>query len=216
MWPFLRATAPMLAMLLLGAQARPAPIRLLTLGDSFTAGTGAGFNESFPDRLVALWRAAGREVILRNPATNGFTSGDVIQRELVGLEYFKPTRVTLAVGANDIVRRVDLETYRAHVRAILAAVLQAGVAPREIWVLPQPHWAQSPAVETFGDPEKLERRIHAYDAVLREEALATHARWIDLEPLMQQQAAAQALAADGLHPSAEAYAQWAEALAKLR
>ena len=108
MLPIARATAPILVMLLLGASSPTAPIRLLTLGDSFTAGTGAGFNESFPDRLVARWNAAGQPVTLRNPATNGFTSGDVIERELGHLERFQPTRVTLAVGANDIVRHVDV------------------------------------------------------------------------------------------------------------
>ena len=49
--------------------------------------------------------------------------------------------------------------------------------------------------------------------VARVEAEAAHALWIDLFPLMREQGRKGMVAADGLHPSADAYAEWARALA---
>lgn len=51
---------------------------------------------------------------------------------------FAPTLVTLAVGANDLVRGASIERYRAQVRRIFAAVLAAGVKNDRIVALPQP------------------------------------------------------------------------------
>ena len=48
----------------------------------------------------------------------------------------------------------------------------------------------------------------AYNDVAREEADAAGAAFVDVTPLSRTQGAL--VAADGLHPSAEAYAAWAE------
>jgi lysophospholipase L1-like esterase len=56
------------------------------------------------------------------------------------------------------------------------------------------------------------RMIERFNSVAREEAGSAGAEWIDLFPLMRQQARRQMFAPDGLHPSAEAYAGWAREL----
>ena len=56
--------------------------------------------------------------------------------------------------------------------------------------------------------------IRAFNAILREEAMAHGARFVDLFPLMRRQADAHMLASDGLHPSAEAYEAWADEIAR--
>ena len=55
-------------------------------------------------------------------------------------------------------------------------------------------------------------RIRLFNRILREEAGAAGARYVDLFPLMEKQARAQLLASDHLHPSAKAHDEWAEAL----
>lgn len=216
MWPAVgnpsgsRAAGVVLA-LLLCTSASADELRYLALGDSFTAGTGSTPKDAFPVRLAARWKG----VTLENVAVNGYSTDNVIARELPRLTTFKPNIVSLAIGANDIARDESDETrYRAQVKRIFAAVLAAGVKPSAIFAIPQPDWARTPTGAAFGNPDEVERRIESFNAILRSEARAIGARYVDLWPLMKQQAAKSAVASDGLHPSARAYDEWAEAISK--
>jgi lysophospholipase L1-like esterase len=190
-------------------------VRYLALGDSFTIGTGSTPAESFPARLAERWRAQDRHVTLKNLGVNGYTTDDVAAREIPEVAPFHPTLVTLAVGANDRVRGVKADVYRAHVRAILRSILDAGVLSAAIVTLPQPEWSLSPAAAAFGDPAQIGADIVAFNTVLREETEKVGARYIDLYPLMHHQAETKMLARDGLHPSARAHDEWAAKLFEL-
>lgn len=187
-------------------------IRYLALGDSFTIGTGSSPAEAFPARLADRWRAAGRQVELRNLGVNGYTTQDLIDEELPAAGSFAPTFVTLAIGANDLVRGVDAARYREQLRRIFALLATAGVSPARVVALPQPDWSQSPAAAGFGDPATTAARIRDFNRILREQATAAGARYVDLFPLMERQARGKLVAGDGLHPSAKAYGEWANAL----
>lgn len=188
------------------------PLRFLALGDSFTIGTGGVASESFPARLATRWRTKGCAVVVENVAVNGYTSDDVIELELPSIASFHPTFVSVAVGANDIVRGRSVDAYRQNVRRILAASKASGA--RFVVVLPQPDWSRSPSAVAFGSQPDLAGAIGRFNAVLADEARNAGAEWVDLFPLMQQQAAKGQVAADGLHPSAEAYDEWASELAR--
>jgi lysophospholipase L1-like esterase len=189
-------------------------IRYLALGDSFTAGTGNPPSAAFPSRLAARWRARGRKVTLKNVAVDGYTTDDVLEQEIVQVAPFHPTLVTLAVGANDCVRGSSAEAYRSNVRVLIRAIIDAGVAPSRIVALPQPDWSLSPAAAWFGAPAQIGAAIVAFNGVLRDEAQAAGAHYVDLFPLMHQQAEAKMIARDGLHPSAISLEEWAEALSE--
>ena len=81
----------------LPAAPRGAEIRYLALGDSFTIGTGSSPAQAFPARLVEIWRSSGRAVTLKNVAVNGFTTQNLLDREMVEVAPFAPTLVTLAM-----------------------------------------------------------------------------------------------------------------------
>jgi lysophospholipase L1-like esterase len=196
------------------ASASPAPtgVRYLALGDSFTAGTGSRPADAFPIRLAERLRAQGIAVTLENLGVNGYTTDDLIARELPRVAPFAPNLVTLAIGANDLVRGSPIERYRAQVRAIFAAILSAGVPAGRVFVLPQPDWSRSPVAADFGAPRELTAQIEAFNGVLRAEAEAVRAQWVELFPKMRRQAEAGMVASDGLHPAARAYDEWAEDL----
>ena len=193
----------------------PISIRYLSLGDSFTIGTGTSPEKAFPAVLAARWRTAGQNVELLNPAVNGYTTDDLIARELPHVPVFKPTFITLLIGANDIVRGgSDDKRYRGQLRRIYQLLRDEGVPGNAVVALPQPEWSRSPAASPYGTTEALLVRIAHFNAIVEEEAENAGARFIDLYPLMHRQAAAEMLATDGLHPNAEAHEEWAKTLAE--
>ena len=184
--------------------------RYLALGDSFTIGTGVGAERSFPAELVRRWRRRGIEVELTHPAVNGYTTDGLIEHELPLAREVRPTLVTLLIGANDIVRQSDLPRYRAQVRRIVGGLVSAGVAPVAIHGLPQPDWSLSPAAAAFGTRAALRARIVEFNDALRDEVTVAGGTYLDLFSEMRRQAETGMLAPDGLHPSADALAEWAE------
>ena len=202
-----------------GAQTAPsdasvaAETRYLALGDSFTAGTGATLETSFPARLTSRWITAGRAVTSKNVAVNGYTTGKLIELELPVLASFSPTFVTVAIGANDIVHASTESAYRAALKTIFAAIAKASVSPSNVIALPQPDWSRSPIAGDFGDRATLAASIATFNAALADEAKQAGFRYVDLTPTMNAEIDAGHIAPDGLHPSAAAYDAWAGALA---
>jgi lysophospholipase L1-like esterase len=188
------------------------PERFLALGDSFTIGTGTTPDRSFPAVLARLWTERGRQVVLSNPAVNGYTTDDLIREELPIIVAFHPTLVTLLIGANDIVQGSTDDRYRDQLRSIHERV-RADAPDALVIALPQPDWSLAPAGSGFGDPARIAEQIERFNEIARSEAERGRATWIDIFPLMRDQGRKQMFASDGLHPSAEAYSGWARELA---
>jgi len=161
--------------------------------------------------LVRHWAAAGRAVVLRNPAVNGYRTDDLIAEELPLVTAFRPTLVTILIGANDIVAGSSDERYRERLRAIHEGV-RADAPHAAVYALPQPDWSLSRAGASFGEPAAIAARIERFNTVARDEAERAGATYVDIFPLMRDQMRRGMFAPDGLHPSAPAYAEWAEAL----
>jgi acyl-CoA thioesterase-1 len=189
----------------------PSTERWLALGDSFTIGTGTTQDRSFPAVLTRLWADRGRKVLLRNPAVNGYRTDDLIAQELPLVAEFRPTLVTLLIGANDIVAGSAEGRYRDQLRLIHARV-RSDAPAAAVYTLPQPDWSLSKAGTAFGEPAAIAGHIERFNAIAREEAEHAGASYIDIFPLMREQMRNGLVASDGLHPSEAAYGRWAEAL----
>jgi lysophospholipase L1-like esterase len=161
--------------------------------------------------LTRLWAERGRDVILRNPAVNGYRTDDLIADELPLVAEFRPTLVTMLIGANDIVAGSSDDRYREQLRVIHGRV-RTDARSAAMYALPQPDWSLSRAGASFGEPAAIAARIERFNAIAREEAERAGASYIDIFLLMREQLRRGMFAPDGLHPSAEAYAEWAEAL----
>ena len=194
--------------------------RYLALGDSFTIGTGTTPDRSFPAVLVDRWRDRGEEWDLRNPAVNGYTTDDLIREELPLVASFGPDVVGVLIGANDIVAALgdhgavlprDDERYHRQLRRVYDSIRSS--APRaRVYGLPQPDWSLTAAGASFGDPGSIAAAIDRFNRIARDEVERGGGVYVDIFPLMRDQMRRRMTAADGLHPSAEAYAQWADAL----
>ena len=148
---------------------------------------------------------------LRNPAVNGYRTDDLIAEELPLIAPFKPTLVTILIGANDIVAGSSDDRYRERLRLIHRRV-RADAEGAAVYALPQPDWSLSRAGASFGDVAAIAAQIDRFNGIAREEAERAGASYLDIAPLMREQLRRGMFASDGLHPSAAAYAQWADAL----
>src|ERR1700730_7407523 len=99
---------------------RAEAVRYLALGDSYTIGTGASAEaRNYPSILSArLTKATGRKVDLTNPAVNGFTTLDLIHKELGHVERLKPQLVSVLIGVNDLVQGRTPNQYRSSIAQI--------------------------------------------------------------------------------------------------
>jgi acyl-CoA thioesterase I len=191
-------------------EVRPARVRYVALGDSFTIGTSVAADERWPDQLVG--RAPELDLVA-NLGVNGFTSRDVIEAELPQLPALRPELVTLLIGVNDVVQGVPESTYRRNVAAILDALVRDVGADR-VLVVTTPDYTVTPAGADYGDPATQAAAIRRNNAINAELAAARGIAVVDIYDLSLRAGADRSLvASDGLHPSGAQYALWVERIA---
>lgn len=104
----------------------PAPVTLLALGDSLTAGYGVAAEQSFPAQLEKALRAKGLAVRVINAGVSGDTSAGGLARLDWALAD-KPDAAIVELGANDGLRGLDPARMEANLDAIVAKLQAAGV-----------------------------------------------------------------------------------------
>lgn len=104
-----------------------APVKLVALGDSLTAGYGLPAQDGFVPRLQAALRAKGIAVKLANAGVSGDTASDGLAR----LDWSVPLgtdAVIVELGANDMLRGIDPRITRDALDKILRRLTQRHVA----------------------------------------------------------------------------------------
>jgi acyl-CoA thioesterase-1 len=108
----------LLTLLVRGTSVRAAPIRLLVLGDSLTAGYGLPGTNGFQGRLRAALRAKNLDVVI----VDGAVSGDTTAGGRARLDWALADGAHAAIvelGANDGLRGVDPREMERNLTAIL-------------------------------------------------------------------------------------------------
>jgi lysophospholipase L1-like esterase len=189
-------------------------VRYVALGDSYTIGTSVGAAKRFPDQLVAALRADERPLeLVANLGVNGYTSDDLIQRELPALAALEPGFATLLIGVNDAVQRVPVARYGANVVVILDALLGSLPSDRIVAVT-IPDYTVTPSGADYGDPTQQHDAIVTNNTVMTRLARDRRITVVDIFDISVEAATDRGLVADdGLHPSGAQYARWVERLA---
>lgn len=188
-------------------------LRYVALGDSYTIGTGVGEAERFPNQLVGRLGARVDLALVANLGVNGYSSGQLIERQLPELDELRPDFVTLLIGVNDVVRGVPLDEYAANVRLILDDLLGRLPADR-IVVVSIPDYTRTPAGGSFGDPIQQRAAIAAANELMAAQAQARGIAFVDISSVADRaDEDASLVASDGLHPSGAQYATWVELIA---
>lgn len=105
-------------------EALPPGSRVVALGDSLTAAFGVAPGEAWPDLLASRtgW-------IVTNAGVSGDTSGEAMSRLPALLEEHRPVLVLVALGGNDMLRRIPEEVTVANLGRILAMIKEQGAKP---------------------------------------------------------------------------------------
>jgi len=113
----------------------------VALGDSFTAGSGCGPSEAWPQLLGGSLRASSPALELRNLAAHGATSAEVLEQLPEALE-LEPDLVTVVFGANDVLRttRPEPATYARRLDRILAELLNSNPGVRIVTATSPERW----------------------------------------------------------------------------
>jgi acyl-CoA thioesterase-1 len=195
------------------AEPSGAGLRYVALGDSYTIGTSVDIVERFPNQLVA---ALGQDEptlrLVANLGVNGYTSSDLIGKELPALDALEPEFVTVLIGVNDVVQGVPINTYRANVVTILDALLDRLPAER-IVTIAVPDYTVTPSGADYGDPRQQHDDIVATNDVMGQLSKQRGIAFVDIFDVSLRAADDRSLVAgDGLHPSGAQYELWVERL----
>ncbi len=104
-----------------------APVKIVALGDSLTAGLGLPQKDGFVPRLQAALAARGLAVEIANAGVSGDTAADGLAR----LDWSVPPgtdAVILELGANDMLRGIKPQATRQAVEAILRRLADRHIA----------------------------------------------------------------------------------------
>lgn len=188
------------------------PLRLVTLGDAYTAGTdtGAPKRDSWPAQLVqAMERGDVRLRLVDNLADSGQTSQNVLDEQLPQVESLHPDVVTVQVGVNDIIAR-EFEAYRANVTRILDGLLLI-LSPGRIFVITTPDHTLTERGGDWGPREAGRAAVIEANAILRAVAEERGITVIDISAVNARVADdASLVIGDGPYPTAKQYSGWVE------
>lgn len=172
------------------AQALPAETPVLAFGDSLTEGYGVQPEASWPALLA---EKTGWQV------SNGGVSGDTTEkalRRLPGLlQRTDPALVLIALGGNDMLRKVPREQTVANLEQAIAQVRQHGARP-VLLATPQPSIAGA-VFQSLSAPAFYREIAEAENVPLIEDAIAD----VLSDPRLK---------VDQLHPNTEGHALLAE------
>ena len=185
-------------------------VRYVALGDSYTIGTSVREEDRWPDQLAA--RVPELELVA-NLAINGYTSADLIDRELPALDGLDAELVSVLIGVNDVVQRVPDSVYAANVAVILDRLVEL-VPPDRLLCVATPDYTRTPRGADYGDPEAQSDAIVRFNAILREACEGRGGAFVPevFEISLMASEDPSWVADDGLHPSGEQYRRWVEAI----
>jgi acyl-CoA thioesterase I len=185
-------------------------IRFLPLGDSYTICDGAKYSECWTEILTVNLHKKGVQVeILTNPARSGFTTTDLIERELPMLEIYRPEFITLCIGVNDWVQEVPADSFRLNYTRILDSIQAILPNKENLIILTIPDFSVKPEGKKYGRGRDISKGLAGFNEIIMQEAEKRNLRVVDLFQLSQEMKYdKQSIAEDGLHPSAKEYAIW--------
>lgn len=189
-------------------EAPPAELRILALGDSYTAGTAIPEGDAWPSKLATTYADDGTVVDLTVVAGEGWNTKRLdreIDRASIDGTF---DIVMLAIGVNDVILRFGIDNFREGL-ASLTEDVERRIGPEgAVVVLSIPDFRAAP----WGQ-ERLDRNydVEAYNEDLRRLADDLGATFVDITTMSSAAVGIPKLmAVDGVHFSGAMHDQWVE------
>ena len=198
----------------------PNKIRYVALGDSYTICEGATWDESWPVILTAHLNKAGIPVeLIANPSRTGWTTQNLIDRELPVFDSSSPIFATLLIGVNDWVQGVSAETFHKnlnfiidHVSPLLTSPIGVGNSTKggaSLVLITIPDFSVTPDGPKYSNGRNISEGLQEFNKIIKSEAEKRKLKCVDIFPVSQKMKDAPELVSkDNLHPSAKEYAIW--------
>ncbi|HUQ84769.1 MAG TPA: SGNH/GDSL hydrolase family protein [Candidatus Limnocylindrales bacterium] len=190
----------------------PHKIRYVALGDSYTIGEGVRSYEAFPEVLVKMLNREGVQVkLIANPSVTGWTTQDLIEKELPIYDSSRPEFATLLIGVNDWVQEVDEELFHKNLIQILDRMQTKLPDKHHLILITIPDFSVTPTGKNFDQDGDAEAGIARFNTIIKEEGKLRNLPVADIYPLTQRMKDnREFINPDGLHPSPKEYELWAE------
>ncbi len=185
-------------------------IRFVSLGDSYTAGTGADEEQSWP---VLLTKHLGENKInielIANAGVSGRTTQGLINYSLPILDDTKPTFVTLLIGVNDWIIGVDTITFQKNLIYIIEQVQKQLPDKSKLVLITLPDFSVTPSGKNYSHGRDVSKGISEFNKIIRTEANKRKLKIAELfESSKKMGTNPDWVSTDGLHPSAKGYKIW--------
>jgi len=186
------------------------PLRMLTLGDSYTIGSGLPADDSWPYQLTSQLRQKGIKVA--DPiiiAQSGWTSLNLIEALNSNPPSGSFNLVSLQIGVNDQYEKIEPSVYAENFRDLLdRSISFARKGAEGVLVLSIPDWSVTPHGGEF-DRSQVQEELDQYNAINLSAASLRGVEYIDLTSSSRfAEQYPELLADDGLHPTWEMYWNW--------
>ncbi|HHZ64279.1 MAG TPA: SGNH/GDSL hydrolase family protein [Flavobacteriales bacterium] len=187
-------------------------IRYAAIGDSYTIGESVEEGERWPNLMVSHLKQNGIAIeIVANPSVTGWTTQDLIDKELPIFRSSNPDFATLLIGVNDWVQKVSIEKFRANLRFIIEEMLKELSSAKRIVAITIPDFGATPAGPQYSGGRDISAGLSEFNGIIMEECENYGIACVDIFQLSQDMKDDQSLVAnDGLHPSAKEYVLWEE------
>lgn len=120
-------TLAALLIVVVGTGALAAPLKIVALGDSATAGWLVARTDAYPAELQRQLRAKGHDVTVKNAGISGDTSAGALHR--LDLAVDPDTKIVLVeVGTNDLRLHIPAAKMRANVTEIVRVLQKRRIA----------------------------------------------------------------------------------------
>ena len=185
--------------------------KYIAFGDSYTICTGtANSSQHWPTILTKHLNDEGIATeLVANPSRNGFSTQNLIDKELPLLKSNTIDLATLLIGVNDWVRQVDIETYHKNLNYSIDEIQKKLSNKNHLILITIPDFGVTPQGSLYGSGRDISKGISEFNAIIKQEAKKRNLICVDIFTISQQMKTNKDLtAADGLHPSAKEYAIW--------
>ena len=185
-------------------------IRYAAIGDSYTIGESVKEQERFPNLLVRDLKTKGLllEIVI-NPAVTGWTTQDLIDKELPLYLSSNPEFSTLCIGVNDWVQEISPEDYRSNLQFILDQMLSALPSKDRLLIVNIPDFGITPEGPKYSKGRDISAGLAHFNDIIDDEAKIRGLKVVDVFDVSKEMEKDPTLVAeDGLHPSAKEYELW--------